>query len=103
MQTAPTRIERHSDAEMLIAWPSGSQFAVPYSEIRYACPCASCVDEMTGERVLRRENVASDVRPVGVSLVGRYAVQIRWSDGHATGIYPFERLERLCQEHGRNA
>ena len=27
-----------------------------------------------------------------IALVGRYAVRIRWSDGHSTGIYPFDRL-----------
>ena len=33
---------------------------------------------------------------VGIQPVGRYAIQIRWSDGHDTGIYPFERLRRLA-------
>jgi DUF971 family protein len=36
------------------------------------------------------------VRPVAIRPVGRYAIQIDWSDGHTTGIYPFDRLRSLC-------
>jgi len=28
--------------------------------------------------------------------VGRYAVQIAWTDGHDSGIYTFEYLRELC-------
>jgi len=36
------------------------------------------------------------LHPVRAELVGRYAVQIHWSDGHATGIYTFSYLRNLC-------
>jgi len=29
-------------------------------------------------------------------LVGRYALQIYWSDGHSSGIYTFDYLRNLC-------
>ena len=29
-------------------------------------------------------------------LVGRYALQMYWSDGHSTGIYTFDYLRDLC-------
>ncbi len=42
---------------------------------------------------------ASDTKPIGpvrAELVGRYAVQIFWNDGHSTGIYTFDYLRSLC-------
>jgi hypothetical protein len=60
-----------------------------------ACPCAGCVDEMTGRRILREEDVADDVHPLAIEYVGRYALRFDWSDGHGTGIFPFEYLRRL--------
>lgn len=36
--------------------------------------------------------VPEGVRPLGIELVGNYALSIRWSDGHATGIYAFRSL-----------
>lgn len=53
---------------------------------------------MTGVRTLRPESVARDIYPQAIHYVGRYALQFMWSDGHATGIYPFEFLRRLWDE-----
>ena len=96
----PSRIESHSPTEMLLAWSNGSSFAVPYFELRYYCPCANCVDEHTGVRTLKRENVAADVRPTAVNAVGRYAIQMTWSDKHSTGMYPFDLLYSICLNKG---
>jgi DUF971 family protein len=94
--TTPTAIEQTGPAELRITWRDGHESAYFVSELRRACPCASCVDEFTGERVLRPEDVSDDVRPIRLEPVGRYALQFQWSDGHATGIYPFELLRALC-------
>ncbi len=96
----PTKIEKFSPTEMLVAWNSGENFSIPFVEMRFQCPCASCVDEHTGQRVIRRENVNPDVRPTGVQVVGRYAIQVSWSDGHATGIYHYDSLFQLCERKG---
>jgi DUF971 family protein len=44
--------------------------------------------------------VKPDVKPQGMNEVGRYAMQIRWSDGHSTGIYSWEYLLKLRDESG---
>jgi DUF971 family protein len=36
------------------------------------------------------------LRPESAELVGRYALQIHWSDGHSSGIYTFTYLRTLC-------
>ncbi len=106
MNLTPTRIEPYSEPgseplQLLLEWNNGERFAVPYFEIRFQCPCANCVDEKTGKRVLRRESVRPDIRPTAVQLIGRYAVQITWSDQHATGMFHYDRLHELCLQHGR--
>jgi DUF971 family protein len=100
-QLTPTRIEPLGKTELLLAWTNGEEYAVPYIEIRYYCPCAGCVDENSGERTVDRSALDPEVRPVGVQLVGRYAVQIDWSDRHNTGMYHFERLYELSVKQGR--
>jgi DUF971 family protein len=32
---------------------------------------------------------------VGWQLIGGYALQPRWADGHSTGLYSFQYLRRL--------
>ena len=96
----PTQIHPHGEREILIAWDCGERFTLPYTELRYQCPCAACVDEATGHRTIRREAVRSDVRPKDVRVVGRYAVQFTWSDGHGTGMYPFDLLHAVCVSSG---
>ncbi|MHC4931114.1 MAG: DUF971 domain-containing protein [Planctomycetota bacterium] len=53
---------------------------------------------MSGEKRLDPAGLPSDVRPVDIVSVGNYAIQIRWSDGHDSGIYSYEYLKRLARE-----
>jgi len=65
-------------------------------ELRLACQCAGCVEEMTRRPMLDPASVPADVRALKVTLVGAYAAHFEWSDGHGTGIYPWERLYADC-------
>ncbi|MBI4465515.1 MAG: DUF971 domain-containing protein, partial [Acidobacteria bacterium] len=76
----------------------GKTVVYPARLLRMACPCALCVDETTGQRVLREASVPEDVHPVAIEPVGRYAITLRFSDGHSTGIYTYERLYELAQQ-----
>jgi ATP-binding protein involved in chromosome partitioning len=91
----PYAITRRDDG-LAVEWEAGAPEAFyPARALRLACPCAACVEEMSGRPLLDPATVPPDVRPVSVSLVGAYGLKVRWSDGHATGIYTFERLLRL--------
>jgi DUF971 family protein len=50
-----------------------------------------------GERVLKAESVSETIEIRDISIVGRYALNFRWSDGHETGIYSFRYLRELCE------
>lgn len=97
-----TKIEPLGPIEVFMEWNTGEKFSVPYSELRFHCPCASCVDEHTGKRTLARSAIRADIQPKNVQLVGRYAIQFTWNDGHDTGMYHYDRLFELCKNHGRN-
>ncbi|CAM6053773.1 unnamed protein product [Sphagnum tenellum] len=98
----PTHLEPLSPIELHIRWNNGENYALPYSEIRYYCPCAGCIDEHTGERTIQKSSIDPAIRPIGVHPIGRYAIQFNWSDGHSTGMYHFDRLMELCQKQGRS-
>ena len=100
----PTRIEKLNSTEMRLDWPSHSghlSFALAFAELRYECPCASCVDEHSGKRVIQKTSIKPDIAPKGVEVIGRYALKIDWNDGHSTGMYHFDRLWELCESSGR--
>jgi ATP-binding protein involved in chromosome partitioning len=96
--TTPLEIAQKGPRELSIKWADGSLSVYPVRELRLACLCASCVDEWTGENRLDPTSVPEDVQPLKIESVGRYAIQIEWSDGHSSGIYPFRRLRALASE-----
>ena len=93
----PREIRQEGDASLRVTWGDGRAcvYAAPF--LRRACPCAQCVNEFTGERMLRPETVSDGLAIANVEIVGRYALTFRWSDGHETGIYSFRYLRELCE------
>jgi DUF971 family protein len=91
----PHAIERRDDG-VLIEWDAEHRALYPARELRVACPCAACVDEMSGRGILNPATVPPDIRPLSLALVGAYGLRVQWSDGHGTGIYTFQRLLAAC-------
>jgi DUF971 family protein len=94
----PTRIAQLGDRDLAITWSDGRDVVYPVRALRLACACAVCIDEWSGEARLDPTRVPEDVHPLRIQPVGRYAIRIEWSDGHASGIYPFRRLRELADE-----
>lgn len=92
----PTAIGQEGPDALAVTWADGHRSVYPVRALRLACACAVCVDEWTGAAQLDESTVPAAVRPLRITPVGRYAIQIAWSDGHETGIYPFRRLRGLC-------
>ncbi len=91
----PAEISRANQHDVKICWQDGHESTYLARELRLACPCAGCVDEITGAVRIIGTSVAQDVHPLKIDLVGRYAISIQWSDGHRTGIYSFDLLRTL--------
>ncbi len=94
----PERIDR-LDSGILIQWPGEDPALLPARALRLGCQCASCKDEMTGIPILDPATVPHDITPLSVHLVGSYAIQVEWSDGHGSGIYPYELLRKITKRH----
>jgi DUF971 family protein len=82
-----------------ITWSDGTSFRLPFKFVRSECPCAECVHEITGERIIQPEWIPDDIQPAELSYAGNYALKIIWSDRHASGIFTWERLHSLCSNH----
>jgi DUF971 family protein len=91
----PTQIIEDSDSELSISWADGIETKYIASNLRRSCPCASCVNEWTGERMLKAESISDDLTFSNLSLVGRYALNFVFSDGHDTGIFSFNYLREM--------
>ena len=94
----PLKINRHGDHDIEIVWDNDKSVVYPARFLRLRCPCASCQDEMTGERIITDNALPILTYPTKIEPVGRYAIQIHWSDSHSTGIYTWERLYSLSPE-----
>jgi ATP-binding protein involved in chromosome partitioning len=95
-RVTPAAIRQHGPRTLAVTWGDGVESVYDVRRLRLACGCAVCVDEWTGEGLLDPGSVPEDVRPLRIEPVGRYAIQIHWSDGHDSGIYPFRRLRALA-------
>ena len=94
----PRSIERLPEEQLLlVSWQDGAEGRLALVGLRGECMCARCVDEITGERILDVEGIDPGIAILEMQLVGNYALKIRWSDGHDTGLYTWEHLRRLCE------
>ncbi len=91
----PRQIIEESDSEISIKWSDETETKYNAADLRRSCPCAGCVNEWTGEKTLKAENVSDDLSFSSISIVGRYALNFHFSDGHDTGIYSFDYLRKL--------
>ena len=88
------------NGKLQIEWPDGHSSAYFYRDLRDHCPCSSCTGKENAKPAPAPANAIpmfqTALRPERAELVGRYAIQIHWSDGHSTGIYSFDYLRALC-------
>jgi ATP-binding protein involved in chromosome partitioning len=91
----PKEVNTQDEKITVITWEDGKISRYPNRYLRSMCPCAQCVNETTGERMISIESIDPNVRLVSVSPVGRYALHFQWSDGHGTGLYSFDTLHKL--------
>ena len=94
----PREIRQEGDNLLRITWADGHACRYAAAMLRRACPCAQCVNEWSGQRTLQPETISEEITIANINLVGRYALNFEWSDGHETGIYSFGYLRELCQQ-----
>lgn len=92
-----------------ITWDDNQVCRYPLPELREACPCVQC---RGGHQFMGREHDPDDILKLtpkrsyavtSLDLVGNYALQPTWDDGHNSGIYTWDYLRRLCPAGGNDA
>ncbi len=89
---AETENGRH---KLAVYWSDGQKYVYEAKALRFACPCAVCVDEFSGERRLQESSIDEGIYLEKALPVGRYGVNLVWSDQHSTGIYTYKYLREL--------
>ena len=92
---APLQVVLHAATGALeLAFDDGLHRTLSGARLRQACRCAGC------EHTRRRggsPDVTPDVRLCDLHPMGASAVQLRFSDGHERGIYPWAYLHELAR------
>ncbi|HEY6058153.1 MAG TPA: DUF971 domain-containing protein [Candidatus Limnocylindrales bacterium] len=101
LATRPTPARIHADRTartIEIDWLDGHRTVYDLTAFRWLCPCAYCRGEagMPGWLDSRPTLTDEQTRLVDMQLVGQYAVQPTWGDGHHTGYYSFDALREHC-------
>ena len=102
----PLSIQREGDVAIVITWSDQAVTRWTISQLRKACPCATCREKKRGED----DKAAAPGKPMGLPVlsasearplrlesmrpVGSYAYNIAFSDGHSSGIFPFVMLHQ---------
>jgi len=83
------------EGQVVLTFSDGRVLAAKAFDLRVHCPCAGCVSETTGERMVDITKIPADIFPRDIMPLGHYAVNIIWSDNHSSGIYPYVLFEHL--------
>ncbi len=94
----PTRLLLHKASRLLeVGYADGSCYQLPCEYLRVYSPSAEVRGHSGGEPMLvggkRTVNIAA------IEPVGRYAVRLRFDDGHDTGLYSWDILRELGANH----
>jgi DUF971 family protein len=95
-----------NDSKLNIAWSDDSSTSIQLKYLRDECPCAGCKGETILLHTYRPPKLTMVLPGMyeikGIKLVGEYAIQITWKDGHDTGIYSWEYLLQLDKDQNSN-
>ena len=92
---------QHIGEELAIKWDDGSESFLRLETLRRHCPCAGCKGEVDILGNLYK-NPDKPLTPLAtqlrrISMVGGYAVQPFWADGHSSGLFAFDYLKKVAE------
>ena len=96
---SPEKIDVTKSKTLKIKWDDKSVSELNLKYLRDECPCASCKGETILLKTYRPPKptvITTEIYEIkNIEVVGDYAIQITWKDGHNTGIYSWEYLKKL--------
>jgi ATP-binding protein involved in chromosome partitioning len=88
-------LDRRDNRTLLLRWQDGYDQQIDMRDLRLACRCAACVDEMSRRPILDSTTVPLNIVPTRICSLGNYAIGVTFSDGHQSGIYTFIYLRGM--------
>jgi prepilin-type processing-associated H-X9-DG protein len=80
-------------SRLRLVWPNGGTSEIDAGRLRLACRCAGCTRaRIDGIFPTAFDGIA--IKTMG--MIGDYAINIVFADGHARGIYPWSMLRSLA-------
>ena len=103
MDPRPLHLDLVRDEALSITWDDGHSSRLPVALLRRMSPSADqrqLREEMASNplTVLPSRTFDAPIRVESIELVGNYALRIRFSDGHDTGLYAWKLLRELAAE-----
>jgi DUF971 family protein len=95
LDTIPSKIE-YDDNNLTIVWKDGHNSTYSLLDLRKKCPCATCRGGHGG-KVGAATGHIEKISLNSWKKVGRYALNITWSDFHDTGIYTYDHLRSYSE------
>ena len=94
----PTNIVVHQQSKVLeLTYDNGNAYRLPFEFLRVVSPSAEVQGHGPGQETLqtgKREVPIANIEPVG-----HYALKPSFSDGHDSGLYSWDYLQFLCENH----
>jgi DUF971 family protein len=95
----PKKVKQTGENELMVEWEDGHHGRHLMGTLRKYCPCAGCKSEIESNAGLVMLPILKpgqyELR--AIQPVGNYALQLKWGDGHQTGIYTFDYLRQICE------
>lgn len=102
----PKQIKIENKDTLFIKWEDDSETRIGLKYLRDECPCASCKGETILLKTYRPPKLtvlSPDMYKIkNIEVVGEYAIQLTWKDGHNTGIYSWDYFKELEKDQGSN-
>lgn len=92
----PPQVDQKGDT-VEFQWEDGRKWNLKARDLRNSCKCALCVDEYSGVKLLKEEEIPVDISVEQATPLGNYALAVQWSDGHSSSIFPYKQLEILAE------
>jgi len=98
-----TDVEVDRQRAVTVTFDDGEVCRFELPELRAACPCATCRGlRDRGEDAWPRPGGPTELTVTDAELVGAWGISFSWSDGHSTGIYPWDSLRAWCEARHDN-
>ena len=96
-----TEIKLRTRSRVLeVAFEDGARHLLPFEYLRVHSPSAEVKGHGPGQEVLVTGKQDAGIR--AVEPVGQYAVKLVFDDGHDSGLFTWNYLRELGENHARN-